>query len=388
MCDDDNIEAIEENQLEYWLGNRTQGQGYVLFYQARGITAEQLGLKVEKRKPNGVFEPVGEGVRYVDGYGQAPAMAPTASATRKNARTVDGVMEEEEEEEEFATSPGSISASVPGLRPFPLAPPIMSPTATSNGVGHRVDRQFGFNTPTNGVAHESTARPPLKKEPSDRKWYNRMSMSGISTSGKDKEKILNSKDKTVNGPYNGGTTSSSSRPSTAQTSISAVSNTASLDSGALPIQGAKSSGTGVSPNISSSMMSSTSAVSSSTGISSQPPLPAQPQTQSLPSIPNNTSTSNPRPIPSIPTQPVTPSPQPSTLSSLGRKPSSSAKERDRNISTGSSASYSGGTSLGRKLSGMGKLGRSGSMAFGKIGFGKKDGIQEEKKKEEQRGLLK
>ncbi|ADV22400.1 Ubiquitin thiolesterase 9, putative [Cryptococcus gattii WM276] len=175
MCDDDNIEAIEENQLEYWLGNRTQGQGYVLFYQARGITAEQLGLKVEKRKPNGVFEPVGEGVRYVDGYGQAPAMAPIASAIRNNIRTVNGVMEEEEEE--FATSPGSISASVPGLRPLPLAPPIMSPTATSNGVGHRVDRQFGFNTPANGVAHESTARPPLKKEPSDRKWYNRMSVS-------------------------------------------------------------------------------------------------------------------------------------------------------------------------------------------------------------------
>ncbi|AFR95438.1 ubiquitin carboxyl-terminal hydrolase 9/13 [Cryptococcus neoformans C23] len=222
MCDDDNIEAIEENQLEYWLGNRTQGQGYVLFYQARGITAEQLGLKVEKRKPNGVFEPVGEGVRYVDGYGQAPPMVPVASATLNNVRTVNGVREEEEEE--LTSSSGSIPASAPGLKSLPSASPIASPIATPSSVGSRIDRQFGFNAPANGVALESTARPPLKKELSDKKWYRRMSMSGISSSAKDKEKTPNSKDKTINGLSNGSTTS----PAQSRTDTSSSADGASL----------------------------------------------------------------------------------------------------------------------------------------------------------------
>lgn len=222
MCDDDNIEAIEENQLEYWLGNRTQGQGYVLFYQARGITAEQLGLKVEKRKPNGVFEPVGEGVRYVDGYGQAPPMVPVASAILNNVRTVNGVREEEEEE--LTSSSGSIPASAPGLKSLPSASPIASPIATPSSVGSRIDRQFGFNAPANGVALESTARPPLKKELSDKKWYRRMSMSGISSSAKDKEKTPNSKDKTINGLSNGGTTS----PAQSRTDTSSSADGASL----------------------------------------------------------------------------------------------------------------------------------------------------------------
>lgn len=71
--------------------------------------------------------------------------------------------------------------------------------------------------------------------------------------------------------------------------------------------------------------------------------------------------------------------------------------RDRNVSSSSQSSqsalgtssdkYSGGGGLSRRLSGMsvskmGSIGRSGSMSFGKLGFGKKDkdkGIAEEKK---------
>lgn len=49
MCDDENIEPIEEADIFRYFGDYPSGAGYVLFYQAADLDVEALGLKGAKR---------------------------------------------------------------------------------------------------------------------------------------------------------------------------------------------------------------------------------------------------------------------------------------------------------------------------------------------------
>lgn len=47
MCDDENIEPIEESDLANYFGDNITGAGYVMFYQAVNLDLKSLGLKKE-----------------------------------------------------------------------------------------------------------------------------------------------------------------------------------------------------------------------------------------------------------------------------------------------------------------------------------------------------
>ena len=49
MCDDENIEPIDESDIFRYFGDYPSGAGYVLFYQAADLDVETLGLKGAKR---------------------------------------------------------------------------------------------------------------------------------------------------------------------------------------------------------------------------------------------------------------------------------------------------------------------------------------------------
>ncbi|OXG99267.1 ubiquitin carboxyl-terminal hydrolase 9/13 [Cryptococcus neoformans A1-35-8] len=117
MCDDDNIEPVPASDLFHWLGDRAQGQNYVLFYQAVGVSAQDLGLKVEKRKPYGVFKPVGEGVKVLDRKGDDEWRFGSLGSAA-------GALVQERDEESVAgsvPSPGPAFASIPPSAPSPKA---------------------------------------------------------------------------------------------------------------------------------------------------------------------------------------------------------------------------------------------------------------------------
>jgi ubiquitin carboxyl-terminal hydrolase 9/13 len=96
------------------------------------------------------------------------------------------------------------------------------------------------------------------------------------------------------------------------------------------------------------------------------------------SFSQETSSSRPKPPKHLSTSPLPNASAPVNIS-LGRNPSQSNKERvvsasSQSSTSGSTDKYAGGGGLSRRLSGISvsKLGRSGSMSFGKLGFGKKD----------------
>ncbi|WVF68451.1 hypothetical protein IAT40_003217 [Kwoniella sp. CBS 6097] len=456
MCDDENIEPINDDDLFRYFGDYPSGAGYVLFYQAVDLDLASLGLKLPTPPPETQVNGTAQGSARVPGQtnNQWVDFSEVTAGSPKAPLKVN-----------IPPSPETPVKVLPQAAPAPApvaAPPLAkreslvssAPTTKPNGTtpAQAVDRQLGFNTvSTSSTPSGST---PASVAPSIG--------GGSSTGGKEKEggKWLsrvtskNKSDKRSSLIANGTSTSSStsqsvpppasaaseprptsSRPSTSQTTSTTFSGlgvnvpSAMHGQGAEGVQGVptppasdqttptptngtgvrngsvNNAGNGLTPaTMSSSVMSSISAASASTGTSSVPPPSSL--SASVPSVavaaPAAAGSAPPttlaQPIPSSQLSPPTQSNPASSISSsvsssalglgLGRKPSTSG--RDRTVSGSSTGSgYAGGGSLGRRLSGMGgKLGRSGSMAFGKIGFGKKekekDGIKEEQRREEER----
>ncbi|WVQ95992.1 hypothetical protein IAU59_003092 [Kwoniella sp. CBS 9459] len=448
MCDDENIEPINDDDLFRYFGDYPSGAGYVLFYQAADLDLASLGLKIPTPPPES----------QVDGTVQ--------SSTRPSGQDNDQLIDFAEG---IATSPRApLKVNIPASPETPVkvlpqttsspapaqtAPPPLvkrqsvvspSPAVKPNGTtpGQAVDRQLGFNTastsPTPSASTPASVAPSIAgasskggKDKEGGKWLSRV--TGKEKSDKRSSMIGNGVSTPSSAAHSVPTSASSeprptsSRPSTSQTSSTTFSglgvNVPSTmhGQGAEGVQGlptpppsdqttptpaneararngslTNATGNGLTPaTMSSSVMSSISAASASTGASSGPSGPIAPGAAAAGPAPLSTSA---QPIPSSQLSPPSQSNPASSISSsvsssalglgLGRKPSASG--RDRTVSGSSTGSgYAGGGSLGRRLSGMGgKLGRSGSMAFGKIGLGKKekgkDGIKEEQRREEER----
>lgn len=374
MCDDENVEPIEDDDIFRYFGDYPSGAGYVLFYQAVDLDLAKLGLKIP----------------------EAPAPAPTAAS---------GPVEDliEVDEPTSPTQPQQTSPKIPLKVDIPTTPaqaPPSSPKAPStisstpsqsqpslsgsmllSQNGNRtpsVERQLGFPT-------QASTPTSAKSKEKESKWYQRK--------GKDKEADRGRGAAATPVKLSSGAVTPSSTPSaptrqTTSTTLSSVGtgqtgstfgiNVPSAEGLAESVPAASRTDMGQSPSattaMSSSVMSNFSAASASTNTSGSVSASANP--------------------------PVSYTSQ----SSLGRKPSARGG-RDRTVSASSQAStgsgYGGGGSLGRRLSGIGSgkslLGRSGSLM--KLGLGKKDknggskgagqeGIEEEMRKEEEReGLL-
>lgn len=420
MCDDENVEPLNEADIVKYFGDHAQGSGYVLFYQAADLDLASLGLKSPPPpKAEATFsDQVGVGAfiqpfqmadstplklqipddkekEAIKAPAPAPAtvVPPASSALPSPAPTAP------------IATPVSAAAAAP--MPLPVATPISPtpapatvPLATTNPVPvarvpsvaassvSSVGRTSGTvasspsldrysATPSKVVDTQALSPKPIK-ESGGGNWFSRRT-------GKDK----GDDKKTRISVYEGESTSTtaSERSSVAPTPVyhradsgdtakarqpSAPALLESLPAtrglGLTTNENSQGSLNGSTSNMSSSVMSSISAASVSTSST----------TRSAPNAP--------------------PAPPPG-LGSLGRKNSQAQPARDRQASNGSaSSSYGGGGGLGRRLSGAvgGKSGlsltRSSSAAFKSMGFGRnkdKDKDKDEKKRaeEERKGLL-
>lgn len=392
MCDDENVEPIEESDIFRYFGDYPSGAGYVLFYQAADLNLAELGLKVP--------EPVQPPSPIAEVNPQVPQVQPPAQGQNQSANLIDldepaastangvhpSIAESpfEDPPEVASTVPPAPSSprqalkvaipsygSAPGQQPSAvptLAPPVTSPPAQSAAVPienvrkHSIDRQIGF-TPS-----PATVVPPASKEKKDSsKWYNRMSKDGKAsdppsrTSGAPTPVRQDSINSSATSTGQAGRITPA-RQSTYNSTTSTTNGTpdASYSQSVPSVVVPSDQSSGANGMMSSSMMSTVSGTSASTQTTSTSAGAAG-------AFP-----------PSSYQAPAT----------LGRQTS----VRDRTVSTSSAtsnasagspnngASYSGGSSLGRKLSGMsgkGLLGRSSSLM--KMGLGKNKKEEKEAK---------
>lgn len=386
MCDDENIEPVDEKDIYRYFGDYPSGAGYVLFYQAVDLDLKDLGMKNPPTKP---ATPVAEPMRTVPTSVVVEEQPAPATVNGNGAPNLMDVQEQEEHEASgtpgaaerdpsvgtappvikvatdtipVQTQPGTGTADTPitpGSATATASP--FTPTVPSNGVKSDkavVDRQIGFTPSTTSAPSVRTDASSTKsKDKEGSNWLNKIS-------GKDNDsKRLST---SANGLPSGRTTSSNSTPTrdssanraSAKDKVSLAPPITSPAAAATPPRviatPAANNNNNNTPNnnnnntMSSSFMSQTSSSGST--------APAPPSSSSY-----------------------------TTQSSLGRKPSASG--RDRNVSASSGTSYKDGGGLGRRLSGMsGKF----KMGFGKKSGGKdrEGGIEEEdQKKSERKGLL-
>lgn len=306
MCDDENIEPIDDADIYRYFGDYPSGAGYVLFYQAVDLDLPSLGLKVPPPNPqtspspaNGLVN-IPEQAEKPASPVSAPVPAPVAardiapiaapvpvSAAKPNVAPIAASKPSTDAPIAFIQprrSASTVSALPPS--PAPMASPMTS--APTSPVPPSPVPAIAVASPPPAPAAKviSPPQPVITRSPSPTP----PTPSPVPANGAKKEEKWYRRKSTT------------SREGSISVDIGTVSNSAS----------STASTTQLGP------------------------------------------------------------------ASLGRTPSS----RDRTVSNSSQSSatpnttdkYSGGGGLSRRLSGMsvGKIGRSGSMSFGKLGFGKKD----------------
>jgi len=194
MCDDENVEPIDETDVYRYFGDYPSGAGYVLFYQAVDLDLDALGLK-RKPKPASPTPPQQGPENLMDIVEDHEAPAPPVSqksspVTQKSPLRVDIPTFGEPVPAQVASPVSSISATAP----VPATPvrevvptPVVSVPRPSNGNGvapSAVQRQPSY----------TASRPPppsttLTKE-KEGKWYQRKKST-------DKDRRLSSGPSTV-----------------------------------------------------------------------------------------------------------------------------------------------------------------------------------------------
>jgi ubiquitin carboxyl-terminal hydrolase 9/13 len=378
MCDDENIEPIDDADIYRYFGDYPSGAGYVLFYQAADLDLTSLGMK---RPPTPEPEP------------EAEAEPEVFIPTRPAENLMDIVEGMEDAPMSFTTTspPAKVPLKLSIPPQIPSMPTPVSPSRASTSAASTPTRERTLSTNNRNGAPAVPERQPsyssrnsTSRETKDdaSKWYQfnkkpieppnptkRNSMltpspGAINTPSKSPSSSTNFGGLGVNVPREMHPDNANgvlrpappvSRPSNPSSSLGA---------------------NDVSPTqMSTSMMSTTSNISTSTS-----------------SYSNNTNTTTN--TPSVNSPPVAPSSMGMSMGMLGRKVSQSQSQgqtRDRTVSASSAGSAGFGSSvekdkgsgggggggekggLSRRLSGMSvsKLTRSGSTF--KLGFGKKEG---------------
>ncbi|TXT12828.1 hypothetical protein VHUM_01229 [Vanrija humicola] len=335
MCDDENIEPIEVDDLANYFGDNITGAGYVLFYQAVNLDLQKLGLK----KPPPV------------------RVLPPALHTHAIELLDDSVgkVSSDSDPQRFATpdvgSIGTVSSeALSSVGMTPHAPPVVPVKAEVNDPAPAAapvpsrqpnfPRSPGISTATSPSPATSATSTPVQEKS---KWYSlkrresvQSSTSAASTPAARRDPDAAAVKGTLQRQPTANTLNTMSTTSTSQVQ---------LEHGDVPPNRALDG----SVDLSSSMISTASGTSSS-GLSS-----------GALAVPGAGTPTPPTPSPS--------SARPS------RAASTTVATGNTNASGGN---YSGGSGLGRKLSGaigVSKLGRSTSSTF-KMGFGRKK-VEEE-----------
>ncbi|WVW86994.1 hypothetical protein I302_109050 [Kwoniella bestiolae CBS 10118] len=393
MCDDENVEPINDDDLFRYFGDYPSGAGYVLFYQAVDMDLGSLGLKIPEPEPvvepEAKIEPVStpkkEAVpsafiqpqrqpQVADGGFIQPQPKSTPLAEVKEHQLID-----------FSdnTIPEDPSVSTPTKKKPPPPPP--SRRASSN-----ISPSPATSTSTPDAARR-VSMPAPAPVPVRARGESVSSVNGTGTgTSQDVTPTATRRNSNATPPVpppsrglsktqvNGSATPTPTSPSVnGSTTFGGLGVNVPNSLHGTNAEGVQ--GVPVNGSMSSSVMSTTSnSTNTTTTTTTSSSLPNANANANAPSLA--------KPIPSSNISPTQPQVQPSSISSsvssnnlggLGRKVSTTGRDRTvSGSSQGSSAQgggYAGGGSLGRKLSGMsGKLGRSGSMAFGKLGIGKKD----------------
>ncbi|KAL7425062.1 hypothetical protein Q5752_000750 [Cryptotrichosporon argae] len=385
MCDDENVEPLGDADLYRYFGDYATGANYVLFYQEAGIDIGAAGLKVVNPVEEDEDEEELVDIQPVD---RGTTALPTP------IRSVSGYAD-------------TGNGAVPTTPRTPATP--VTPVSASTSSVHAANGVIGSPTPAPAVAAAPTLFSAPKDKEEKRGLFRRKKDSGPlpppqpqparHESGETVGRSTMRRQSTSQTFNTVNTATSASTTSTTFNGLGVSINNASL-AGRHPetVQGiatpipveATSAATAAAPqtnahgyapladrpdqspqNMSSSMMSS-SMMSTFSGLSvgsstqsSAPSAPsaasaAQPIARRDPSAARARTASNP--------------------SDAGLVTSSSLAGA---LGTSAPGGFHGGRPIEKKLSrrlsgamGVGKLARSGSTAFGKIGFGRKKGIEE------------
>ncbi|KAK4686527.1 hypothetical protein P7C73_g3587, partial [Tremellales sp. Uapishka_1] len=323
MCDDENVEPIDEQDIPRYFGDYPSGAGYVLFYQAVDLDLIGLGLRTPPTPP--------------------PAPADVAQAHVSPRLSP-----------KLSISIPAQTPSVPSPAPAqanPKAPLVLTPLSTplqerSISSTPTVERQLGF----------AMASPRPEPEKKSKDWFKRSSRQ---------PRLTPNASPSVS-RANSGETVTNGKSSTTFTGLGLTVNSSTIGEGIVTSDR--------SPTMSSSVISTFSASSgthSNSGTNSS--VPPTPQTTSQPqSLPSSNSAGTFMTPQSLPQQ--------SSFGSLGRKASGPNYGGGGSLSRRISGVMGG---AGKKLS----LTRSGSMAFKGFGKKDKDEEEERKEKDERKGLL-
>lgn len=401
MCDDENIEPIEESDIPRYFGDYPSGAGYVLFYQAADLDLAGLGLKTPPPPPAPVTIMDLADLSVSDPAPMpVPTPLPMATPARSDANisssqgTESTPAESEEMEDPFAdtpskpdphgrngfyTTPPTNTAEGQFIQPRAFRSPSRSTTDDRQSLAAPLPLAVtAANAPSPVAARSDLTSPTLGKD-NGGNWFKRGkdkkagALPGVSradsgetvTAPAERAPMRRQATATTMNTVSSGSTTFGGLGLTVNSAIAGdgaggvmavISPSPNHNGSRQPIpdfQMRPTPPTEASPAaMSSSVISSFSASSgtpSQSGTGSS--VPATPQGQI-----NSSSLAPPISGP--------PSSSSQGLTGLGRKES----KRERVPSAASGTSSTGGGSLGRRLSG---ITRSGSMAF-KMGFGKKD----------------
>ncbi|KAL1406552.1 hypothetical protein Q8F55_008258 [Vanrija albida] len=348
MCDDENIEPIEVDDLANYFGDSITGAGYVLFYQAVNLDLQKLGLK--KAPPARVLPP----------------------ALRANAIEIlddpVGKVSSDSDPQRFATPDVASLATVSSealssVGTNPHVPAIVPVKAEANGAAGAPavpSRQPStLRTPANvSTPSASAASTPVQEKS---KWYSLKRRESVqsSTSATSTPAVRRDADSAAVK----GTLQRQPTANTVNTVSTSTTSQSQPDLGDAPHQRVLDGAV----DLSSSIVSTASGTSSSGLSSGALAVPGA-------GLGRSTADRPPRAASHTVQTPTPPAPIP-TSNRPSRSASTTAASGSANAG---SNGYAGGSGLGRKLSGaigVGKLGRSTSSTF-KMGFGRKK-VEEE-----------
>lgn len=355
MCDDENIEPIEESDLANYFGDNITGAGYVMFYQAVNLDLKSLGLKKEP-KPRSL-PPAPRVAAVVDD--EVVTSGTSGPTTPLDHYTPHMLHAAPVSPSKSQSTPLPIHVHKDNTLDVP-APPRRA----SSGVSRDT-------SPSNRWSHH--AGGPVSHSPGEKgKWYSLKKKEGSSSSG-DPRMLRQS----------ASTTAATTTPTESVDLLMSQSMSAMSDN-----RMSQSFHDGAHTDLSASIRSHTSASSNGNPTSHTNGGATTAITAFTPhnghAYPTSDTNGTASPHPSVPTLSVSshstgaspgngnPNGTADRTSRIGRSATSSRVDRVSNVSMNQNG-YSGGSGLGRKISGatgFSSLARRSSNAF-KIGFGKK-----------------
>jgi ubiquitin carboxyl-terminal hydrolase 9/13 len=366
MCDDENVEPIEEEDLANYFGDNITGAGYVLFYQAVNLDLMSLGLKKMPEPRVAPWFPtvtMDEVDKAVDVSSPTPTastvpITPIIDGPVVGKQPTAGSKTDSNGSSRVATPPNgsSLHDSVSTKPSTPGASAMLSPTAQRREA----------SAPGYFKRDASTSRSPGQEKT---KWFSLKKSPSVSSSpdlpvvGMKRQSTATTVTTVSTLPDEPGTNANAS--ANANSAQTPDFNTPARRYSPSPIRAMPALSDGHAQDLSASLLSTSTSSSSSLGVPAGPvPIARTAATPGGSTAPSSFHSASAHPSRSKSVS------RPDRVHSISR-PDRTASGTHMGNSAGSagspntSSSYGGGSNLGRKLSGAAGFGKF------KMGFGKK-----------------